>query len=181
MARQAKGRGIFVFRQDKVGNGGVVRLVAAEAGDRRSIFSKGNVWARDRMSLDGVIELVSLVEVEVEPRVHLLEWDCSAPRKSERARLAIHLHETPDVAGHTDVLRRGVQMRRETTGVGRVAKAAVALLVRGMLDRVGGELVAGDAELIGGRRETDKGSPLNVGDRVANIAAHRHGSVHVLP
>ena len=67
MARQAKGRRVLVFRQDKVGNGGVVRLVAAEAGHRGSIFSKGNVWARDRMSLDGVIELVSLVEVEVEP------------------------------------------------------------------------------------------------------------------
>ena len=64
-------------------------------------------------------------------------------------------------------------MRREITGVGRVAKAAVALLVRGMLDRVGGELVAGHAELIGGRRETDKRRPLNVADRVANIAAHR--------
>lgn len=181
MARQTKGRRVLVFRQDKVGNCGVVRLVAAEARDGGSILAEGNVWARDGMSLDGVIELVSLIEVEIEPRVHFLEWDCSAPRKGERARFAIHLHETPDVARHTDVLRRGVKMRRKITGVGRVAKAAVALLVRRMLDGIGGELVAGDAELIGGRRETDVRRPLNVSDHMANCASHRHGSVHVLP
>ena len=32
MAELAKGRSCFVFRQDKVGNGGVVRFVAGEAG-----------------------------------------------------------------------------------------------------------------------------------------------------
>ena len=72
-------------------------------------------------------------------------------------------------------------MRRKITGVGRVAKAAVALLVRRVLDGIGGELVAGDAELIGGKRETDVRRPLNVSDRVANCASHRHGRVHVLP
>jgi hypothetical protein len=96
-------------------------------------------------------------------------------------RLAIHLHEAANVAGHADVLRRGVKMGWEITGVGRVAKAAVALLVRRMLDRVRGELMAGDAELIGGRRETYVRGGLNVGDRVANGATHRHGRVHVLP
>jgi hypothetical protein len=69
----------------------------------------------------------------------------------------------------------------EITGVGRVAKTAVAFLVRRMLDRVRGELMTGDAELIGGRQETDVRGALNVSDRVANGAAHRHGSVHVLP
>jgi hypothetical protein len=35
--------------------------------------------------------------------------------------------------------------------------------------------------MIGGRRETDVCGALNVSDRVANGAAHRHGGVHVLP
>lgn len=72
-------------------------------------------------------------------------------------------------------------MRRKITGVGRMAEAAVTLLVRGMLDGVGGEFVAGDAELVGGRGETDVRGALNVSDCVANGASHRHGSVHVLP
>jgi hypothetical protein len=96
-------------------------------------------------------------------------------------RLPIHLHETSDVASHADVLRRGVQMRQKLTGVGRVAKAAVAVLVRGMLDRVRGEIVAGEAELISGRRGTDVRGALHVGDRVADGAAHGHGGVDVLP
>jgi hypothetical protein len=181
VARQAEGRGIFVFRQDKVGNGRMVRFVAGEAGDGRGILAKGDVRARDWMSLDGVVDLVTFVEVEVEPRIHFLEWDCGAPRESEGVGLPIHLHETSDVASHADVLRRGVQMRRKITGVGRVAKAAVALLVRGVLDRVRGETVARDAELIGGRRETDVRGALHVSDRVANGAAHRYGGVDVLP
>jgi hypothetical protein len=154
--------------------------VAGEAGDGRSILAKGDVRARDRMSLDGVVDLVTFVEVHVEPRVHFLEWDCGAPWESEGVGLPIHLHETLDVTSHADILRRGVQVRRKITGVGRVAKAAVALLVRGVQDRVRGETVARDAELIGGRRETDVRGTLHVSDRVANSAAHRHGGVDVL-
>ncbi len=67
MARLAKGRSCFVFRQDKVGNGGVVRFVTAEASDGGRILAEGKVWARDRMSFDGVIEFVGLIEVEIEP------------------------------------------------------------------------------------------------------------------
>lgn len=53
MAGQAERRGVFVFRQNEVGNSRVVGLVAGEAGDGRSILAKGDVRARDRMSLDG--------------------------------------------------------------------------------------------------------------------------------
>jgi len=133
------------------------------------------------MSLDGMIEPVSLVEVKVDPGIHLLEGDCGAPGESESVRLAIHLHETADVASHTDVLRRGVQMGREITGVWRVAEDAVALLVRRMLDRVSGQGVASKAELSGGRGKSDVGGALNIGDRVANGATHGDRGVNVLP
>ena len=53
VAGQAERRGVFVFRQNEVGNSRVVGLVAGEAGDGRSILAKGDVRARDRMSLDG--------------------------------------------------------------------------------------------------------------------------------
>ena len=111
-----------------------------------------------------MIEFVSLVEVEVGPGIHFLERDCGAPREGESVRLAIHLHETADVASHTDVLRRGVQMGRKITGVWRVAEDAVALLVRRMLDGVSGQGVASKAELSGGRGKSDEGGALNVSD-----------------
>jgi hypothetical protein len=41
----------------------VVGLVAGEAGDGRGVLAKENIGARDRMPFDGVIELVSFVEV----------------------------------------------------------------------------------------------------------------------
>jgi hypothetical protein len=63
VAGHAKRRGGFVFWQDEVGNGGVVGLVAGEASDGGGVLAKGNIGARDRMPFDGVIELVSFVEV----------------------------------------------------------------------------------------------------------------------
>jgi hypothetical protein len=63
MAGNAKSGGGFVFWQDEVRNGGVVGLVAGEAGDGRGVLAKENIGARDRMPFDGVIELVSFVEV----------------------------------------------------------------------------------------------------------------------
>jgi hypothetical protein len=54
---------VLYFGRMKVGNGGVVGLVAGEASDGRGVLSKGNIGARDRMPFDGVIELVSFVEV----------------------------------------------------------------------------------------------------------------------
>jgi hypothetical protein len=80
MAKQAKGHTVFVFRQDEVGEGGVVRIVAGEAGDGRGVFAKGDVGAGDRMSLEGMTEPVSLVEEEVGPGIHFLERDCGTPR-----------------------------------------------------------------------------------------------------
>ena len=41
----------------------VVGLVAGEASDGRGVLAKENIGARDRMPFDGVIELVSFVEV----------------------------------------------------------------------------------------------------------------------
>ena len=63
MAGLAKRRGGSVFCEDEVGNGGVVGLVAGEASDGRGVLAKRDVRARNRMSFDGVIELVSFVEV----------------------------------------------------------------------------------------------------------------------
>jgi hypothetical protein len=63
VAGHAKRGGGFVFWQDEVRNGGVVGLVAGEAGDGRGVLAKENIGARDRMPFDGVIELVSFVEV----------------------------------------------------------------------------------------------------------------------
>ena len=80
-----------------------------------------------------------------------------------------------------NVLRRGVQMGREITGVWRVAEDAVALLVRRMLDGVSGQGMAGQAGLIGGRGQSDVRGALHVGDRVAGGAAHGNGGVDVLP
>lgn len=181
MAIQAKGRSVFVFRRDEVGGGGVVGIVAGEAGNGRSALTKGDVGTRNRMSLDGVIEFVSLVEVEVDPGIYFLERDCGIPREGESVRLAIHLHETADVASHTDVLRRSVQMGREITRVCRVAEDAIALLVRRMLDGVTGHGVASKAELSGGRGKSDVGGALNVGDRMADSAAHGDRGVNVSP
>ena len=96
-------------------------------------------------------------------------------------RLAIHFHEAADVASHADVLRRGVEMGGEITGVGRVAENAVALLVRRMLDGVSGHCVAGKAELIARRGKSDVGGAFHVGDRVAGGAAHGDSGVDVLP
>ena len=121
-------------------------FVAGEAGDGRGVLTKGDIGARDRMSCDGLIELVSFVEVQVKPGIHFLERNCGSPRKSECARLAIHFHEAADVASHADVLRRGVQMGWEMTGVARVAESAVALLIKRMLGGVSGHGVAGKAE-----------------------------------
>ncbi len=180
MAGQAEGRGVLVFRKYEVGNGGVVGLVATKAGDGRIVLAQGAVGPRDRMSLYGVVEFVSLVEVEVEPGVHFLEGNCGAPRQRQGVRLAIHLHETADMASHADFLRRGAQMREEITGVWRVAEVAVTLLVGGMLHRVRGQLVTGEAELIGGRGESDVSSTLDGGDRVADCAAHRDSGVDIL-
>jgi hypothetical protein len=72
-------------------------------------------------------------------------------------------------------------MGREITGVWRVAEGAVALLVRRMLDRVSGQGVASKAELSGGGGKSDVGGALNVGDRVADGAAHGDRGVNVLP
>ena len=96
-------------------------------------------------------------------------------------RFAIHLHEAADVAGHADVLRRGVQMGWEITGVGRVAENAIAVLVRGMLDGVSGHCVAGKAELIAWRGKSDVGGAFHVGDRMAGGAAAGDSGVDVLP
>ncbi len=96
-------------------------------------------------------------------------------------RLAIHLHEAADVAGHADILRRGVHMGGEITGVWRVAENAVALLVRRMLDGVSGHCVAGKAELIARRGKSDVGGAFHVGNRVAGGAAHGDSGVDVLP
>ncbi len=84
------------------------------------------------------------------------------------------------MASHADFLRACAQMPREITGVGRVAEATVTLLVGGMLHRVRGQLVTGEAELIGGRREGDVSCTFYVGDRVTNCAAHRDSCVHIL-
>ena len=181
MAGQAKDRTVLVFWRDEAGNGRVVGIVAGEAGDGRGILAQGDVGARHRVSLDGMIEFVSLVEVKIDPGIHFLEGDCGAPGESESVRLAIHLHKTADVASHTDVLRRSVQMAREVTGVWRVAEDAVALLVRRMLDRVSGQGVATKAELSGGRGKSDVGGALNIGDRVANGATHGDRGMNILP
>lgn len=69
----------------------------------------------------------------------------------------------------------------EVTCVWRVATGAVALLVGKVLDTVSGNRVAGKAELIGGRRKSDVGRVLDIGDRVAGGAAHGDGGVDVLP
>jgi len=50
-----------------------------------------------------------------------------------------------------------------------------------MLDGVSGQGVASKAELSGGRGKSDVGGALDVGDRVADGAAHGHGGVDVLP
>ncbi len=71
-------------------------------------------------------------------------------------------------------------MPREITGVGRVAEATVTLLVGGMLHMVRGQLVTGEAELIGGRRESDVSCTLYVRDRVTNCAAHCDSGVDIL-
>ena len=97
-----------------------------------------------------MIELVGSVEVQVEPGIHFLEWNCGAPRESESVCLAIHLHETAGTWQAIQTSRRGVEMGREITGVRRVAEDAVALLVRRMLDAVSGQGVASKAELMGG-------------------------------
>ncbi|MGB9198940.1 MAG: hypothetical protein WCB53_18610 [Terriglobales bacterium] len=133
------------------------------------------------MSFDRVIELVSFVEVQVEPGIHFLERNCGSPRKSEGMRLAIHLHEAADVAGHADILRRGIEMGWEITGVGRVAEDTVALLVRRMLDGVSGHGMAGKAESIARRGKSDVGGAFHVSDRVAGGAAHGDSGVDVLP
>jgi hypothetical protein len=61
------------------------------------------------------------------------------------------------VASDTDVLRRGVELRPEITGVRRMAEDAVALPVRQMLNGVGGQGVASKAESSGGRGKSDVG------------------------
>jgi hypothetical protein len=63
VAGYAERRGVFVFRQDEIGDDGVVGFVAGEASNGRGVLAKSDVGARDRMSVDGVIELVSFVEV----------------------------------------------------------------------------------------------------------------------
>ncbi len=181
MAGQAQGRGVLIFRKDEAGNGGVVGLVAAKAGEPWGVLAQGAVEARDRMSPDGMVEFMSFVEVEVQPGIHFLEWDFGTPRQSEGVRLTIHFHETADVASHADFLRRGAQMRGEITGVWRVAEVAVTLLVGGMLHRVRGQLVTGEAELIRGSGESDVSSTLDGRDRVANCAAHRDSGVDIRP
>jgi hypothetical protein len=158
-----------------------MRLVAGEAGDGRGVLVQGGVGASDRMSFDGVVELVSLIEVQVEPGIHFLERDYGTPRKREGVRLAIHLHETPDVASHADILRRGVQKCRKVTRVGRVTENAVAILVGRMLNGVSGQRVASKAELIGRSGEIDVSRAFDIGHRVAGSAARRNRSVDVLP
>lgn len=80
-------------------------LVAAKATDGRGVLAKSNIGARDRMAFDRVIQLVSLVEVQVEPGIHFLERNCGPPRKSECVGLAVNLHGTADMASHADILR----------------------------------------------------------------------------
>lgn len=95
--------------------------------------------------------------------------------------LAIHFHESADVASHANVLWRGIEMGRKITGVRRVAKDAVALFVRAMRERVSGQGVAGQAQLSGRRRKSYVGRAFHVGDRVAARAAHRDSCVDILP
>jgi hypothetical protein len=132
MAIQTKARGVFVFRWNEVGHGGVVGIVTSEACDRRDIFAEGYVWTRHRMSKDGMVELMSSVEIQVNPGTHVLEGECGAPRERESASLSIDLHETTYMASHTNFLRRSIKLGREITGVRRVAEDAVAFLVRRM-------------------------------------------------
>lgn len=136
MTGQAEGRRAFVFLKDQVGDCGVMGLVAGKARNGRGVLAKDEVGTGDRMSLDGVIEFVSFVEVEIEPRIHFTERDSGAPRKSKGARLAIDLHEIANVASHADLLRRRVELRGEIAGVRRMAEDAVALFVSGVLDGV---------------------------------------------
>ncbi len=63
VAGHAEGHGVLVFWQDEIGDGGVVGLVAAKASDGRGVLAKSDIGARDRMAFDGVIQLVSFVEV----------------------------------------------------------------------------------------------------------------------
>jgi hypothetical protein len=147
VAIQAKERVVLVFRGDKVVDCRVVGIVAGEARDGRGVFAKDDVETRYRMPVDGMIELMSLVEFQVNPGTYVLEGECGAPRERESASLSIYLHETTDVASHTNVLRRSMKLGREITGVRRVAEDAMALLVRWMLDRIGGERMAIKAEL----------------------------------
>jgi len=48
-------------------------LVAGEAGDGKGVLANDDVWTGDRMCLDGVIELVSFVEVEIDERAMYVE------------------------------------------------------------------------------------------------------------
>jgi hypothetical protein len=85
------------------------------------------------------------------------------------------------MTSHADILRRGVQLGGEITGVGGVAEDAVAILVGRMLDGVRRQCVARHAELIGWRSKSDVRGTLDVCDSVANGATHGDSSVDVLP
>lgn len=158
-----------------------MRLVAAETGDGRGVLPKREVGARNWMPFDGMIELMCSIKIQIKPGPHFLERNCGAPGESEGAGFAIHSHKVSDVACHADVLRRGVQLSGKITDVRRVAKSAVALFVGGMLDRVSGLGVTRKAELIRGRGKCDVRGAFDVGDGVADCAAHRNSSVDILP
>jgi hypothetical protein len=179
MTGKAESRGVLVFRQNEVRNGGVVWLVAGQAGDGRCILSESDVRPRDWMSFDRMIELVSFVEIQVEPGIHFSERDARAPRENESVHLPIDLHQSADVASHTHILRRGVQMSGEITGMWRVAKGAVALLVGRMQGRICGQRVASKTELSGRGGKSDVGGPLHVSNGVADRAAHGHSGVNI--
>jgi hypothetical protein len=74
-----------------------------------------------------------------------------------------------------------MQMSRKITGVRRVAKNAVALLVRRMLDRVIGQRVAGQTEMSRRRGKRDIRGAFDVGDCVAGGTAHRDSRVDIFP
>jgi hypothetical protein len=88
------------------------------------------------MTFDGVIEAAGFIKIQINPGVHLLEWNYGAPRKGESVALTIDFHAATDMASHANVLRRGVQLGGEIAGVRGVARNAVALFVGKMANRI---------------------------------------------
>ena len=92
--------------------------MAGKAGNGRGILAEGSVGTGDRVSFDGMIQRVALVEVQVCPGIHFLVGDGGAPGESDRVCFAVHFHLTSDMASHAHVLGSCVEVRREITRVG---------------------------------------------------------------